>query len=786
MQSGNKSLTKLDPVSFPGGPVYAQTPTTWTENNPPSQPPLARLATVLEIPFRHKMLIVSFLLLGMIAGWIAIVLWPRVYQSEARMLIKIGRESVGLDPTATTGSTVTMQRTREEEVVSALEILESRHIAEVVVDRLGPDTILGGKLEDKVAVDSDDAQAPSPEKGFVNHLLEQTMSTAKWMRSAIRSAMLTAGIKDEIGEREVAVQRLQSSLYIHAPARTAVICVQAQSGSPQLAQVIVSNVIEAFEEEHLNSAYNAGSLVFFEQQSVDKERSLNDFKETRSKYMSEHRIVSIEAERLMLQQQFTGIDRDLVIAYGDLEESVAAVGDLTTKVATEDDEITASVLESNDPIWDAMREIVYGLEIESERAKATYSEVHPAFKKIQKQLVGARAILESQATERIDTSKTPNPEKIRLGAALKSQQTIIAGLRSEIAAKEKVRQEMLDKIDDLLAHESYLDVLDRDILQAETDLRSLWTSLEDARVNQELHQNSISNVNVFQPATFVERATSPNKRLLAFGFLLLGFTSGLGLAVVKEAASNTVRTREDLLAASEAANVISIPWIRSSNSIGRRFGSEFKEKCQSLISDVLLAKTPNSESRGRTIGVVGVDVGVGASTLAIHLALASKSECNLPTLLIDADARHRSVSKIFGLQGTPGLVELVNGVASHKECVQRPSHSSVEIVAAVGEPTGDGVMMADPVEIAKAIKEFQTDCELVILDLPAASQPDQATVLAKHMDFVIVVAESDVTRTQDVQRLLHRLARSETEVLGVFLNKKKNYLPRVLRKFVSV
>ena len=54
-------------------------------------------------------------------------------------MIRVGRESVSLDPTATTGATLMLQKTQEEEVISALEVLNSRHVAETIVDKLGVD-----------------------------------------------------------------------------------------------------------------------------------------------------------------------------------------------------------------------------------------------------------------------------------------------------------------------------------------------------------------------------------------------------------------------------------------------------------------------------------------------------------------------------------------------------------------------------------------------------------------------------------------------------------------------
>ena len=65
-----------------------------------------------------------------------------VYESEAKLLIKIGRENVSLDPSVS-GPIVGMQQSRENEVKSELAILTSRYLAERVVETVGAEALLG-------------------------------------------------------------------------------------------------------------------------------------------------------------------------------------------------------------------------------------------------------------------------------------------------------------------------------------------------------------------------------------------------------------------------------------------------------------------------------------------------------------------------------------------------------------------------------------------------------------------------------------------------------------------
>jgi len=104
---------------------------------------------VARILYRHKAKGIALFVLAMTITGAYVVFGPRTYESEAVLLVRIGRESVTLDPTATTGQTVDLYRTNESEVKSTVEILKSNRLAERAVDAVGIDRILGSTANNK-------------------------------------------------------------------------------------------------------------------------------------------------------------------------------------------------------------------------------------------------------------------------------------------------------------------------------------------------------------------------------------------------------------------------------------------------------------------------------------------------------------------------------------------------------------------------------------------------------------------------------------------------------------
>ncbi len=74
-----------------------------------------------------------------------------------------------------------------------------------------------------------------------------------------------------------------------------------------------------------------------------------------------------------------------------------------------------------------------------------------------------------------------------------------------------------------------------------------------------------------------------------------------------------------------------------------------------------------------------------------------------------------------------------------------------------------------------------SDYDYIIFDMPPMSQISITPRLAKFMDMIMVVVESEKTDRDVVQRAVSMLTESQANV-GVVLNKRKNYVPRRLQQ----
>src|SRR5262249_14811406 len=149
--------------------------------------------------------------------------------------------------------------------------------------------------------------------------------------------------------------------------------------------------------------------------------------------------------------------------------------------------------------------------------------------------------------------------------------------------------------------------------------------------------------------------------------LFLGLGLGVGGAMVMEILNTgftTPRQVEDLLGAPVLASVrrmdksmlvkdgapIPLPFYQVHHPL-----SPFSEAIRSLRSGIHMSDVDRPP---KIIHITSSSPGEGKTTIAISLAISAAS-AGLKVVLVDADLRHPSTSRFFGLERQKGLVDLL-------------------------------------------------------------------------------------------------------------------------------
>jgi uncharacterized protein involved in exopolysaccharide biosynthesis len=471
--------------------------------------------------------------------------YPRSYQSEAKVFVRKGRETVSLDPTATTGQTTTLLDSGASEINSVVAMLKSRILAEKVVEQLGPEQVM--------AKDSADSAGETKEGDGA---------------SLVQSIMSLLPTIDPVSAEDRAIRHIEKGLDVAAERDSSVIVVRYVDHSPQKAQLIASTLLDAYQQEHMRVNRTRGSKEFFDDQAVMMREKWHSAAEQLRALKDEAGLASIDTHRQLLESRLSGVqdkladaETQLATAVGKAERLEQLVEALPADKVTEREDGHANVAS------DGMRQQLYDLEMKELDLSARFKDDHPLLKAVRDQLADARKILGTQGTQRMLTKTALNLERETLHLSLLQQQAEAAAFEAQAASLAKEQTQLVADMKLLNQHETHITNLQHEVdLNAES-YRAYAQNLEQTRIDSALESDKISNVNIYQSASLESRPVSPRKGIvLALGFILATISS-LAYVVARDHTDTSLRTPEDVEGELNVPVLVSIPHSRRHNAL---------------------------------------------------------------------------------------------------------------------------------------------------------------------------------------------------------------------------
>ncbi|MBD3275801.1 MAG: hypothetical protein GF372_10835 [Candidatus Marinimicrobia bacterium] len=476
------------------------------------------LRDVYYVLFRHKNKILTFFFAVVVMVAVGTLLQPEIYQSEAKIMMRLGRESVTLDPTADVGTVMHVSQSREQQINSELEILKSRDLLEQVVLNIGAELILAQGDESELSAQGDFSSG-----------------------SNASGTALAAGISAESGyseEQERAIKLLSNNFSFESLQRSNILTIAFEAEDPVFARQVVSELISEFKKKHIEAWATPGSYEFFENQSTEAMAKLDNTEQELAQVRKVTGIAAIDEQQSVLiqrlndlQQQITDNQSDLVATRSQVEQLQQKLDDLPVMI--EGEKITGNQY---------MRTELYNMQLQEQELLSRYTEDNIKVQEIRRRIEKARELLNQDPQVTLQANQ--NFQTLQL--QLMQEETRLASLQSRIQNLESARANARTELDSLNALEVDLRRLERIRDVQEDNFRKYVDNLEQARIDQELQKQQLSNISVVQAATLPVEPIKPRKLLnLVLGIFLGGFGS-LGLAFLWEYFDHTIKTPEDM------------------------------------------------------------------------------------------------------------------------------------------------------------------------------------------------------------------------------------------------
>lgn len=217
-------------------------------------------------------------------------------------------------------------------------------------------------------------------------------------------------------------------------------------------------------------------------------------------------------------------------------------------------------------------------------------------------------------------------------------------------------------------------------------------------------------------------------------------------------------------AESEAPKILSVETLEGagmSNFHGGRdrTGEEFRIVCQHVLQTIAVGDQPASQRN--MIMVTSSRPGEGKSFASLNLAGALAESSGRRVLLIDADTRERSLSRLLGYLNDPGLLNLDVSPSQLVRSVVIPSGldnlSFLPMGGDNGHESAALVTTANSVSVILQRVAHQFRDSIVIIDAPPCLASSDPTAFASIVGQIVLVVEAGRTRRKEVEGALDLL-----------------------------
>jgi Mrp family chromosome partitioning ATPase len=178
------------------------------------------------------------------------------------------------------------------------------------------------------------------------------------------------------------------------------------------------------------------------------------------------------------------------------------------------------------------------------------------------------------------------------------------------------------------------------------------------------------------------------------------------------------------------------------------------------------------ENNWRTLAVTSPNAHAGKTLTALNLAISLSMEVNQTVLLVELDLRNPSILDKLGLDAKYGLIDCLEGRVELKDVLINPGFERLVILPNLPGTAHRSELLTSP-QMHALLDDIVSRYEsrIIIFDLPAVLEDDDALLFAPHADALLMVVEDGVSTRNEIERA-QQLLRGKP-LIGTVLNKAR-------------
>jgi polysaccharide biosynthesis transport protein len=477
------------------------------------------------------------------------------------------------------------------------------------------------------------------------------------------------------------------------------------------------------------------------------------------------RLQSIEAKRsglLVRQSEIEGriaLFKKTIQEKRSREELLAMVALSTGRLAAE----AGKAPTAEDPLT--------ALILQEQTLQEDYGPDYPQLKSVRKRI----ALLRGQRDREGRSEDGPTADPVKVHLSLLEREAEDARIGAEGLAKLlKNEQEEAKK---LVNYENLDDSYRTEISRNQQLFESISKRLTEVNLLKDFGGFECQSISPAVNGWKVAPKPIPIFVVAAFMGLLVGF----GMAYLSEISDQSFRTPEEIRRHLGLPLIGHIPFFEPKES-AENAGPE-SPKINPILVAANRSKSREAEayrvvrtslffsSRGgghKVIQVTSPDVGDGKSTLAANLAV-SIAQSGKAVLIIDCDFRRPRIHKLFDVKATRGLASVILGEAELADVIQASAVAGLSVLPCGPIPNNPAELLTQP-RLKELLTHLREKYDFVVIDTPPLLAVTDPSVVAPHVDGIIMTVRISKNGRPHAQRAKEILATLGANVLGVVVN----------------
>jgi len=430
---------------------------------------------IVEAAFRHRRLwfLVAFLVFS--ASIAYTVLRPRQFQSEMDILVQNTRGEEQITPNPVNGM-ITVSGVTEEQINSEIQMLQSRNLANVVVDPQWDQRPQGSLTV---------AQYRAHDKAVDNF------------------------------EKHLSVDLIRKSNVIHATFIAA---------DPKTANEMLSRLLAAFLVKQREIAQPPGTAKFFADEAARYKSELDQAQAQLADYQQQHQVVS-------LADSEQNTDREINEAETDLRSTDAQISELTQRLGTETRQLksipsrqmTQQRVVPNEYSIEQLNTLLANLENERTSLLTKFVPTDRMVQEVDEKIANTKeALSEARQTTSKEVSSDVNPVWETVSGSIIQSESEREALRAKDTALKNQIAQLRSGLSTMEGSTVAFTTLRQKVTDLANDYQLYTQKREEAEMSDAMNENRLLNVAVQQSPTY---SVIPYRPKPVVDVVLGGFTA---------------------------------------------------------------------------------------------------------------------------------------------------------------------------------------------------------------------------------------------------------------------